>query len=148
MSEIKETIELLSREWSWNKVKNNPVRSLVLSKGFVGKGMLCDVPSGPNYSLRFQLRHDPAKGDLRMWTKTKTGLIQWRTCPVKGDRIVYQPFGGKRDAERIAMEDIFMDPSSIDEGEVELFKVLYGEIENLVPLFKEASKKFNELLGV
>lgn len=146
MSEIKEAIELLSKEWSWGAVKAHPQRRLVLTTHCRG-GIVTQVPTGPNFTREFKMEHKAENKDLRVWTKTTAGLIQWRTCPVKGDRLVYQPFGGKRQSERLSLEEIFMDPTCVEEGEVDLFKMLYADLEPLVPMFIEAMGKFDELLG-
>lgn len=92
------------------------------------------------------MEHKTSNKDLRVWTKTPAGLIQWRTCPLKGDRLVYQPFGGNRQSERLSLEEIFMDPTCVDEGEVEMFKMLYSELEPLVPLFSAAMGHFDKML--
>lgn len=146
MSEIKDTIELLSKEWSWNAVKDHPQRKIILSRNCTG-GIVTQVPTGPNFTREFKMQHKRENNDLRVWTKTTAGLIQWRTCPVKGDRLVYQPFGGNRQSERLALEEIFMDPTCVEEGEVEMFKMLYSELEPLVPLFSTAMAQFDEVLG-
>lgn len=145
MSEIKDVIELLSKEWSWGAVKEHPKRRLILTSHSRG-GIVTKVPTGPNFTREFKMEYKEVNKDLRVWTKTTAGLIQWRTCPVKGDRLVYQPFGGNRQSERLSLEEIFMDPTCVEEDEVEMFKVLYSELEPLVPLFSAAMFQFDQIL--
>ena len=145
MSEIKDTIELLSREWTWNAVKDHPQRKILLTKKTMG-GIVTQVATGPKFTREFKVQHKPENKDLRVWTKTTAGLIQWRTCPVKGDRLVYQPFGGNRQSERLSLEEIFMDPTCVEEDEVEMFKMLYSELGPLIPLFSTAMSQFDHVL--
>lgn len=138
MSKIKDVIERLARDWSWKSVKNDPVRRQIITK-LEGKfgGLTVEVPTGPNTVREFILRHEKKNGDLRLWTKSISGLLQWRTCPIKGDRLVYHGFG-RGDTDRLPIEEIFLDTHNVDEGEVLMFEMLYPEIVSMIPLFGDA----------
>lgn len=147
MSEIKNVIERLARDWSWGAVINDPVRRQIISnlEGKFG-GLHIVIPSGPNNPSVFTMRHERRNGDLRLWTKSITGLLQWRTCPEKGDRLVYHPFN-RGDTERLSIEEIFLDTHNVDEGEVKMFEMLYADLAPMVPLFAAALDEADRLLG-
>lgn len=148
MSEIKEVIETLAKVWSWAAVKAHPTRRQIITKR-ADNGLYVRIQNpGKDLPHTFTIRHQKKDGDLRLWTKTPYGLVQWRSCPKKGDRLVYQPFGsgGRLKADRVAIEDIFIDPLNVDEGEVEMFKVLYPEIAPLLPLFLSATDEIDMVL--
>jgi len=138
MTDIKETIEKLATDWTWTAVKEHRNRH-VLIKVRRFRSLTVKVPHEFG-EQHFDIRHEPEKGkhDLRIWTKTQGGLLQWRTCPVKGDRLVYVKFGGQPEKEKVALEDIFLDPLHVDEGEVEFFKVMYPDLVKLLRLFSQA----------
>lgn len=146
MSEIKDVIERLAKDWSWQAVLDNPVRRQIL-KSLEGqrRGLSIKVPTGPNTHREFTMRHEFRKGDLRLWTKSMSGLLQWRTCPEKGDRLVYHAFG-KADTERLSIEEIFLDTHNVDEGEVAMFEMLYADLAPMVPLFAGALDEADRIL--
>lgn len=147
MSEIKDVIETLSREWSWNAVAKHDLRKQILTRNIeMGGGLRIQVPTGPNFSREFTFRHEKKNGDLRIWTKSMNGLLQWRTDPKKGDRLVYRAFGKDIQTERVPLEEIFMDPQYVDEGEVAMFEMLYADLVPLLPMFAEALVKADEYL--
>ncbi|QPI18267.1 hypothetical protein POP15_219 [Pectobacterium phage POP15] len=147
MSEIKDVIETLSREWSWNAVSKHDLRKQILTRNIeMGGGLRIQVPTGPNFSREFTFRHEKKNGDLRIWTKSMNGLLQWRTDPKKGDRLVYRAFGKDIQTERVPLEEIFMDPQYVDEGEVAMFEMLYADLVPLLPMFAEALVKADEYL--
>lgn len=147
MSEIKDVIETLSREWSWNAVAKHDLRKQILTRNIeMGGGLRIQVPTGPNFSREFTFRHEKRNGDLRIWTKSMNGLLQWRTDPKKGDRLVYRAFGKDIQTERVPLEEIFMDPQYVDEGEVAMFEMLYADLVPLLPMFAEALVKADEYL--
>lgn len=147
MSEIKDVIETLSREWSWNAVAKHDLRKQILTRNIeMGGGLRIQVPTGPNFSREFTFRHEKRNGDLRIWTKSMNGLLQWRTDPKKGDRLVYRAFGKDIHAERVPLEEIFMDPQYVDEGEVAMFEMLYADLAPMVPLFAGALDEADKLL--
>lgn len=147
MSEIKDVIETLSREWSWNAVAKHDLRKQILTRNIeMGGGLRIQVPTGPNFSREFTFRHEKKNGDLRIWTKSMNGLLQWRTDPKKGDRLVYRAFGKDIQTERVPLEEIFMDPQYVDEGEVAMFEMLYADLVPLLPMFAEALAKADEYL--
>lgn len=147
MSEIKDVIETLSREWSWDAVAKHDLRKQILSRNIeMGGGLRIQVPTGPNFSREFTFRHEKKNGDLRIWTKSMNGLLQWRTDPKKGDRLVYRAFGKDIQTERVPLEEIFMDPQYVDEGEVAMFEMLYADLVPLLPMFAEALVKADEYL--
>lgn len=137
MTDIKDTIEKLATDWSWSAVKEHRNRQ-VLIKVRRFRSLTVKVPHEFGEQL-FDIRHEPEKGkhDLRIWTKTKGGLLQWRTCPIKGDRLVYVKFGNQ-EVDKVALEDIFLDPVHVDESEVDFFKVMYPDLAKPLPLFSEA----------
>lgn len=148
MSEIKDVIETLSRDWSWKAVSKHDIRKQILHPKIErGGGLQIHVPQGPNFSREFTFRHEKKNGDLRIWTKSMDGLLQWRTDPKKGDRLVYRAFGKDTQTERVPLEEIFMDPQYVDEGEVEMFEMLYADLVPLLPMFAEALVKADEQLG-
>ena len=146
MSEIKDVIERLARDWSWRAVMGDPVRRQIVTK-LEGKfrGLSLEVPTGPNTTHEFTMRHEMKNGDLRLWTKSMSGLLQWRTCPEKGDRLVYHAFG-RNDTQRLSIEEIFLDTHNVDEGEVAMFEVLYADLAPMVPLFAGALDEADRLL--
>lgn len=146
MSEIKDVIERLAKDWSWGAVQKDPIRRLIITD-LEGKlrGLTLWVPSGPNTSREFTMRHEKKNGDLRLWTKSMSGLLQWRTGPEKGDRLVYHPFG-RGGTERLAIEEIFMDTHNVDEGEVAMFEMLYSDLAPMVPLFAGALDQADRIL--
>lgn len=146
MSEIKDVIEGLARGWSWACVQKHPDRAKLLSKRLEGVGIDIEVPTGPNFSRNFTFRHEKKNKDLRIWTKSQTGLLQWRTDPDKGDRLVYVAFGKKATTEKVPLEEIFMDPWHVDEGEVGMFEMLYPDLVLLIPSFAEAIRLADEKL--
>lgn len=147
MSEIKDVIETLSREWNWNSVYKHGLRKNLLSKEYErGGGLKVLVPTGPKFSREFTFRHEKKNGDFRIWTRSMSGLLQWRTDPVKGDRLVYRAFGNNVQTERVPLEEIFMDPNNVDEGEVAMFEVLYADLVDLLPLFKNALVEADQYL--
>lgn len=147
MSEIKDVIERLARDWSWNAVAKHDLRKQILTRNIeMGGGLRIQVPTGPNFSREFTFRHEKKNGDLRIWTKSMNGLLQWRTDPKKGDRLVYRAFGKDIQTERVPLEEIFMDPQYVDEGEVAMFEMLYADLVPLLPMFAEALVKADEHL--
>jgi len=146
MSENKDVIERLARDWSWKAVVNHPIRHHIITT-WEGKlrGLHIEVPTGPNTHREFTMRHERKNGDLRIWTKSMSGLLQWRTCPEKGDRLVYHAFG-RGDTERLSIEEIFLDTHNVDEGEVAMFEVLYADLAPMVPLFAGALDEADRLL--
>lgn len=148
MSEIKDVIETLSRDWSWDAVSKHDLRKQILTRNIeMGGGLRVQVPTGPNFSREFTFRHEKKNGDLRIWTKSMNGLLQWRTDPKKGDRLVYRAFGKDIQTERVPLEEIFMDPRCVDKGEVAMFEMLYSDLVPLLPMFAEALVKADEYLG-
>lgn len=137
MTSIKDTIEKLATDWSWTAVKGHPNRH-VLIKLMRFRSLKVKVPHDFG-EQHFDIRHEPEKGkhDLRIWTTTQGRLFQWRTCPLKGDRLVYVNFGNQ-EAGKVALEDIFLDPRHVDESEVDFFKVMYPDLAKLLPVFSEA----------
>lgn len=146
MSQIKDVIERLARDWSWDSVQCNPARRQIITK-FEGKfgGLALRVPDGPNVVRDFVMRHEKKNGDLRLWTKSMSGLLQWRTGPGKVDRLVYHAFA-RNDTERLAIEEIFMDTHNVDEGEVAMFEMLYADLAPMVPLFAGALDEADRIL--
>lgn len=147
MNEIKDVIEMLSRDWSWDAVAKHDLRKKILTcnRGMSG-GLRVQVPTGPNFSREFTFRNEKKNGDLRIWTKSMNGLLQWRTDPEKGDRLVYRAFGKDIQTERVPLEEIFMDPQCVDEDEVAMFEMLYTDLVPLLPVFGEALVKADEYL--
>lgn len=148
MSEIKVTIETLAKEWGWDAVSRHTLRKTLLSSKYEGRlgGLQVMVSAGNGFVKEFTFRHEKKNGDFRIWTRSPGGLIQWRTDPTKGDRLIYRPFGTNRLTERVSLEDIFMDPTNVDDGEVEMFKMLYGELVPLIPLFHLAIQHADQML--
>ncbi|ATS93578.1 hypothetical protein P1A145kb_p178 [Pectobacterium phage DU_PP_I] len=147
MSEIKDVIEKLARDWSWNAVAKHDLRKQILTRNIeMGGGLRIQVPTGPNFSREFTFRHEKKNGDLRIWTKSMNSFLQWRTDPKKGDRLVYRAFGKDIQTERVPLEEIFMDPQYVDEGEVAMFEMLYADLVPLLPMFAEALVKADEYL--
>ena len=146
MSEIKDVIERLARDWSWGAVHKDQTRRQIITK-LEGKfrGLTLHVPTGPNTVRDFTMRHEKKNGDLRLWTKSMSGLLQWRTCPEKGDRLVYHAFG-RNDTERLSIEEIFLDTHNVDEGEVAMFEMLYADLAPMVPLFAGALDEADRVL--
>lgn len=139
---IKCVIEKLTQRWSWDALQKSQYRGvLVKDRGYVDKGLV--VYAG---KLSFKMRHRKEDGDFRIWTNTASALIQWRTCPKKGNRLIYRPYGKGSGTERLAMEDIFLDPWNVDEGEVQLFEMMYPEFVPIVPLFEEALQAADDKL--
>lgn len=134
MSKIKDVVETLANDWNWNSVQDHSARRQLLngSLGATGLGVRCTSGVG------FTFRHEKKNGDLRIWTKSNCGLLQWRSDPEKGDRLVYVPFGGQNRTERLPLAEIFMDPKNVDEDEVLMFEVLYPDLLDLLPHFGEA----------
>ena len=148
MSIIKDTIEKLAREWSWSAVNRHPLRSKLVSdrrferrakKGFLGgMDVIVEYP-GADFSSKYSIRYEKDKGDFRIWTKNNVGLIQWRTSKEKGDRLVYRPFAKNITvSERVEISEIFLDPFNVNEGEVEMFEMIYPDISPLIPGFNTA----------
>lgn len=139
MSEIKDVIETLSREWNWDAVSKHELRKKIISRNMeMSGGLRVNVPAGPKFYREFTFRHEKKNGDLRIWTKSMHGLLQWRTDPEKGDRLVYRAFGKGTLTERVPLEEIFMDPHNVEEDEVSMFEMLYADLVPLLPLFAEA----------
>ena len=134
MSKIKDVVETLANDWNWGSVKGHSFRRELLTGSKAGTGLSVRLANG----VGFNFRHEQKNGDLRIWTKSNCGLLQWRTDPDKGDRLVYVPFGGKSRTERLPIADIFMDPKNVDEDEVLMFEVLYPDLLDLLPHFGEA----------
>ena len=134
MSKIKDVVETLANDWNWGSVKEHAVRRELLTGSLAGTSLQVRLPSG----VGFTFRHEKKNGDLRIWTKSNCGLLQWRTDPEKGDRLVYVPFGGQNRTERLPIAEIFMDPKNVDEDEVLMFEVLYPDLLDLLPHFGEA----------
>lgn len=132
----------LLNNWTWEKVKKDKVRGQIIRLPNKVLERRLDFPYG-GYS--FSLRHEKSKGDLRFWTKSMSGLLQWRTCPEKGGRLVYHAFG-RGDTERLSIEEIFLDTHNVDEGEVAMFEMLYADLVPLLPMFAEALVKADEYL--
>lgn len=152
MSVIKETIEKLAREWSWEVVSTHPTRSALLRHPKLigkGNGISVLVDQGATWETwikEFTFRHERANGDLRIWTKVTNGLIQWRTDPVKGSRLVYRPFGTATQTERLDIEEIFLDPTNVEEDEVQMFEMLYADVAPHIADFYVALQKADDIL--
>lgn len=145
MSDIKHVIERLGRDWNFGEVsRHNQRKSLMGPFGDI-KVL---VPAGPNLTQSFSFQYKKDTKDIRIWTKTFTGLLQWRTSMEKGNRLVYRPFGKDSTTERVDLEDIFMDPLNVEDDEVAMFEMLYAELLPLIPLFGEALDKVDLQLGV
>ncbi|AEZ66289.1 hypothetical protein EXT67_21525 [Pectobacterium atrosepticum] len=146
MSEIKDVIERLARDWSWGA---GQYRQSIQALEGKFRGLTLHVPTGPNTAREFTMQYEKKNGDLRLWTKSMSGLLQWRTCPEKGDRLVYHAFG--RTTERLSIEEIFLDTHNVDEGEVAMFEMLYADLAPMVPLFAgaldEADRVLRELMS-
>lgn len=128
---VKLMIERLTHDWGWKVMKISQKRRVLLRQHQSRK---INTPSG----LEFTFRHRVQDGDFRIFTKIKTGLIQWRTDEAMGDRLIYKPFNGTTFVERTPVEDLFMDPSDVDGGEVDLFCMMYPEISRLAKDFVDA----------
>lgn len=148
MSVIKDTIEGLAKGWSWPTVKEHPLRKLLLTKAFERCGGIKVSVDNGGFSRDFTFRHEKKNGDLRIWTRSMSGLLQWRTDPVKGDRLVYKAFGKNDPTERLSLEEIFLDPHDVDEGEVAMFEVLYADLVPMLPSFSAAIKEADKFLEV
>lgn len=145
MSKIKDVVETLANDWNWQAVSEHPVRrQLIINRK--GSGLNVRVPTGPNFAVGFSFRHEEKNGDLRIWTKSNCGLLQWRTDLVKGDRLVYVPFTNVSRTERLPLAEIFMDPQNVDEDEVLMFEVLYPDLLDLLPIFGDALRIGDEKL--
>lgn len=136
MSKIKDIIEDLAINWSYAALKVHPSRKEIFNQRYVG--VSTKVALQGKYNQEFTLRYDQNFGDVRIWTKAPAGLIQWRSCGAKGDRLIYKSFVKGTFTERLPLEDIFMDPRNVDEGEVAMFEVLYADMAPILPLFAEA----------
>lgn len=134
MSKIKDVVETLANDWNWDTVAKHPARRQLLNGTLASGDLTVRLPNG----IGFTFRHEKKNGDLRIWTKSNCGLLQWRSDPKKGDRLVYVPFGGENRTERLPLAEIFMDPKLVDEDEVMMFEVLYPDLLDLLPHFGEA----------
>lgn len=146
--EIKDTIEALSTQWNWHSIKNSPHKRQLLGR-LEGKkrGLKVNVPRPySDFMQEFTFRHEQINTDVRIWTKTPTGLLQWRTGPKTGSRLVYKNFSAV-DTERIDIEDVFLDTSCVTAEEIELFCFLYADISAIVPLFWKALAQADKELG-
>lgn len=142
MSKIKDVVETLANDWNWHVVADHPARRPLLNGSIPSGDLRIRLPSG----VGFTFRHEKKNGDLRIWTKSNCGLLQWRSDPKKGDRLVYVPFGGQNRTERLPLAEIFMDPKSVDEDEVLMFEVLYPDLMDLLPIFGDALRIGDEKL--
>lgn len=145
MSDIKYVIERLGRDWNFGDVLRHKQRKSLISPFGEFKVL---VPAGPNITQSFSFQYKKDTNDIRIWTKTFNGLLQWRSCPVKGNRLVYRPFGKDSTTERVDLEDIFMDPLNVEDDEVAMFEMLYADILPLIPMFGDALDKADYRLGV
>lgn len=149
-SKIKEAISRLYSEWAWEAISDHLTRKAVIHKleGDVG-GIVVRVASEGGYAYSFKVNHKKENGDVRIWVTTKNYLVQWRTSPEvvgKGNRLVVRSFSKGASTDRLPVEDLFLDPSDVDSGEIMLLGMMYPELAEMLPLFPEALDEFDKKL--
>lgn len=146
---IKEVIEKLEKDWSWSAMIQHPLRKhLLVNQNWVrpkrsGKGGMIVETGNDEY---FKFRHYREDNDFRIFRKTSNALIQWRSDKKKGNRLIFVFFGKGGSVERLPLEEIFLDPLNIDEGEIALFEMIYADMTPYLASFKEALLKADEKL--
>lgn len=146
MSTVKEAISRLSSEWSWDAIRLDSLRrKLICKEILVGRGGGLDTKVN---GLNFKFRHIREDKDFRIFTNANA-LFQWRTSKKgpegKGDRLIIRHYT-KNASDKIQVDELFLDPSNPDDGEIVMLDMMYPELAAILPYFPAAMDQIEEQL--
>lgn len=148
---IKQSIKELNTNWTWEAVESDENRkALVDGKN---KRMEVVVTTAEGEELQFVLGYRPEDKNLRIFTRNKTCMLQWRTdiTTGRGNRFILAIYGTGNNpatASIVNHADFCDNPLDMKDEDATFLEMMYPEVAELVKYFGEAlslaQDKFNK----
>jgi len=135
---IKETIERLHKDWSYDAMKQSNLRKPLLDSAR-------RIESA--HGTMFTCINTDLGRDFRIFSRSRDSFLQWRTSRGGNDRLVSVKFNSSsKDPEHIILSDFFTDLSDINIEEAQIFEMLFREITPLLGFFSSALEEADQFL--